>query len=469
MGVTGGGRVGNLAVRAVGGGLAGASFGGVGWGRVGGFEFCRGGWLGIHGEGAVECDEFRDGEFEWFDTFSGDGGDGEEGDFATFGHGGEFFELVGVGDVGLGGDQDGWLGGEGRIKGFEFFGDDFVVVDGVGAIVFVCPGGCVGDIDEVDDDAGSLDVLEELDAEAVSEVCAFDETGEVCDGEGLLVGPLSDGDDSEVWFEGGEGVVGDFGFGGGEARDEGGFAYVGVSDEASVGEEAEFEAEVTFFSGAAEFVLAGGLVGAGGEVLVATAAAATTGDDDGVVGAGEVVDEFAGIVIEEEGSDGDLEGGGLACVTGAVGAEAVTSALGFVLGVEAEVDEGVVGEGGGHDDVTSVTTVSAGGAATGDELFATEGHAAVTAISGFYADSCFINKHFTFQCNGRGIAWRDTNGFVCYPRRILRGWRCFGARLLRVRAASNTGRGNRPVMNVCESSRYRNKKTDLYASGCCTG
>ncbi len=150
-------------------------------------------------------------------------------------------------------------------------------------------------------------------------------------------------------------------------------------------------------------MLAGSLVGAGGEVLVATATAATTGDDEGVVGAGEVVDEFAGIVVEEQGSDGDLEGGGLACVAGAVGAEAVAAALGFVLGVEAEVDEGVVGEGGGHDYVAAVAAVSAGGAAPGDELFATEGHTAVTAISGFYADSCFINKHFTIQCNGTAI------------------------------------------------------------------
>ena len=224
----------------------------------------------------------------------------------------ELFELVGIGYVGFGGDEDGGLGGEGGVEGLELGGDDFEVGDGVGAVVVPLGGGGVGDVDEVDDDAGALDVVEELDAEAVAEVRAFDEAGEVGDGEGLGVGEFADLDDAEVGLEGGEGVVGDLGFGGGEARDEGGFADVGVADEAGVGEETEFEAVVALFAGAAEFVLAGGLVGGGGEVLVAASAASAAGDDDGLVGVGEVVDELAGVVVVEEGADGDFEGDGLA-------------------------------------------------------------------------------------------------------------------------------------------------------------
>ena len=53
----------------------------------------------------------------------------------------------------------------------------------------------------------------------------------------FFVGRIADGDDAEVGLEGGEGVVGDFGAGGGDARDERGFADVGVADEADVGEE----------------------------------------------------------------------------------------------------------------------------------------------------------------------------------------------------------------------------------------
>jgi hypothetical protein len=64
-----------------------------------------------------------------------------------------------------------------------------------------------------------------------------------------------------------------------------------------------------------------------------------------------------------------------------------------VLGVEAEVDEGVVAEGGGHEDVAAVASVAAGGTAFGNELFAPEGHAAVAPVAGLDPDSRFINKH----------------------------------------------------------------------------
>ena len=268
-------------------------------------------------------DGLGDAELELGNALTGDGGDLEEGEFAAFGHGAKLLELVGIGDIGLGRDQDRvGLSGERRVKALELVGDNLEVVDGVG------PAGAVGDIDQVDDDAGALDVLEELDAEAGAEVGAFDEAGKVGDGEGLLgVGEVADLDDAEVGLEGGEGVVGDLGFGGGEARDEGGFADVGVADEAGVGQQTQLEAVVALFAGAAELVLARGLVGAGGEVLVAASSASAAGDDDGLVGTGEVVDELAGLVVVEEGTDGDFEGGVLAGVAGAVGAEAVASAL----------------------------------------------------------------------------------------------------------------------------------------------
>ena len=286
----------------------------------------------------VGCDELGDGVLERFDTFSRDGGNRIERELAALGHGCEFFELVGVGYVGFGGDEDGGLCGESRIEVLELVRDDLVVVDGIGAV------GSVGDIDEVDDDAGALDVFEELDAEAVAEMRPFDEAGKVGDGERFGVGEFSDLDYAEIWFERGEGVVGDFGPGSGEARDERGFADVGIANESGIGEEAKLKAVVAFFAGAAEFVLARCLMGAGGEVLITTASAAALGDDDGFVGVGEVVDEFSGVVVEEEGADGDFESRVLAGLAGAVGAEAVSATLSFVLGVETEVDERVVAE-----------------------------------------------------------------------------------------------------------------------------
>ena len=102
----------------------------------------------------------------------------------------------------------------------------------------------------------------------------------------------------------------------------------------------------------------------------------------------------------------------------------MAAALGFVLGVEAEVDEGVVAEGGGHEDVAAVAAVAAGGAAPGDELFAAEGHAAVAAVAGFDADFCFIDKHaalasVTEAVRGARMVLRD-EGRHCIWGAILR-------------------------------------------------
>ena len=317
--------------------------------------------------------------------------------------GAEFLEFVGVGRVDLGGAHDHELVGEGVVddglavvfhgtggagggEAVELVVDDFEVVDWVGAAAGVA------DVDEVKEDAGALDVAEELGAEAGAEVRAFNESGHVGDDVGLLVRLFADGDDAEVGLEGGEGVVGDFGFGG-DAGDEGGFAGVGVADKADVGEEFQFKAIGAFFAGAAHFVLARGLVNGGGEVLVAAAAATTLGDDYAFVGLGKVVNKLAGFLVVEGGADGDLEGDGFSVEAGAVGSQAVLAALGLVLRVVAEVDEGVVALRGDHDDVAAATAVAAGGTAAGHELFAAEGHAAVAAVAGFYFDSCFIDEH----------------------------------------------------------------------------
>src|ERR1700722_15099966 len=176
----------------------------------------------------MSCYHLGDGKFEWFYSFSSDGGDGVEGELATLGHGRELFEFVGIGDVGFGGDEDGGLGREARVEAVQLGGDDLEVFDGIG------PVRGVGDVDQMDDDAGALDVTEELDAEACAEMRAFDEAGEIGYGEGFGVWVFADLDDAEVGFERGEGVVGDLGLGGGEARDERRLADVRVADEARV-------------------------------------------------------------------------------------------------------------------------------------------------------------------------------------------------------------------------------------------
>ena len=224
---------------------------------------------------------------------------------------------------------------------------------------------------------------------------ALDEAGHVGHDEGLDIGLLADGDDAQVGFESSEGVVGDLGLGCGDARNQRGFAGVGVADQADVGQQLEFKAIEALFAGAAQLVLARSLVDRSGEVLVAASAASAFGDHYAFIGGFKIMNQLARVLVVEGGADGDLEGDGAAVESGAVGAEAVFAALGFVLGVVAEMDESVVALRTGHDDVAAAAAVAAGGTAAGHEFFAAEGHAAIAAVAGFYANFGFIDEHLS--------------------------------------------------------------------------
>jgi len=127
--------------------------------------------------------------------------------------------------------------------------------------------------------------------------------------------------------------------GGRDARNEGGLAGVGETDQAHVGQEFQFEAEAFLIAGAAGFVLGGRLVGGSGEARVALAAFAAARHREAFAGLGEIVEALAGGFVVDHGSDGHLDIERAALGAGALAALAVTAALGLVLGVEAELEE----------------------------------------------------------------------------------------------------------------------------------
>jgi len=90
---------------------------------------------------------------------------------------------------------------------------------------------------------------------------------------------------------------------------------------------------MVLLAGAAEFVFARSLVGAGGKVLVAAPAASALGDDDPLIGLAEVVDQLAGLLVVQRCADGDLQDDGVAVESGAIGTHAVFAALALVLGL----------------------------------------------------------------------------------------------------------------------------------------
>ncbi len=174
---------------------------------------------------------------------------------------------------------------------------------------------------------------------------AFDEARDVGHDVAFFVRCVANGDNAELWLEGGEGVVGDFGASCGDARDKRGLADVGIANEADVGENAEFKPVIAFFAGAAEFVLTRSLVRGSGKVLIAASAAACARDDNTLIGTGEIVDELPGIGVVKQRSNRNFQDGVFAVAAGAVGAQAVLAAFRFVLRVEAEIDQRVVALG----------------------------------------------------------------------------------------------------------------------------
>ena len=211
----------------------------------------------------------------------------------------------------------------------------------------------------------------------------------------LISSLVADHNHAQVGLQSGEGIVGNFGAGRGDARNQRGLADIGISDQAHVGQKFEFEAEYALFAGPTFFVFAGSLMGGGCEAGIAAAAAPAVGDDDALVGPGKVPDFLAGLLVVDDGADRDFQQNIHAFASGFVRAFAVASALRFVFRVEAEMDERVVALAGFHDDIATLAAVAAGRAAARDEFLPAEGEAAIAAVAGFDSDCGFIDEHWS--------------------------------------------------------------------------
>ena len=108
---------------------------------------------------------------------------------------------------------------------------------------------------------------------------------------------------------------------------------------------------------------------------------------------GEIVQHFAGSDVVNHRADRHRDLEGVAFAPGAIAAFAVTSAFGLVLGVETEMEEGVVMLARDEDDVAAAAAVAAAGAAAGNELLAPERKNAVAAVAGLHVDSYFVDEH----------------------------------------------------------------------------
>ena len=181
--------------------------------------------------------------------------------------------LVGAGEVDLGDDQQlGPLGQRGAVL-LQLVADRAVVGDRVGAVDR-------HGLDQVDQQAGPLDVAEELVPQAVPRRAPL-RSGRGCrPRRSDRSRPTCDG--AEVGVLGRERIVGDLGMGPRDPREQRRLAGVRQADQADVGDDLQFQGDPALLARLARLGLPRGAVGARLEVGVAVPAAAAPGDDDPV-------------------------------------------------------------------------------------------------------------------------------------------------------------------------------------------
>ena len=223
------------------------------------------------------------------------------------------------------------------------------------------------DRDQDGDQAGALDVLQELEAQALPDVGPRDDSRNVGHDEGARV---RQADHAELRLEGRERIVGDFRPGGRDHGEQRALARVGFAQEAHVGDQLEDELELALLAVLARLPLARALVRGRGEPGVAAAAAPALCDEQGVARAHDLPEAGAAPGIADFGAGRNGEIQVRARLPGHVLPLAVLAALGTPLRAIAVVEQRREVGIGTHIHAAAGTAVAAVGAAFGDELLA---------------------------------------------------------------------------------------------------
>src|SRR5437867_319521 len=219
---------------------------------------------------------------------------------------------------------------------------------------------------------------------------SLDQAGDIGDHEAAEIVELHH---SELRLERGERIVGYLRTRGREPGDERGFPSVGVSDQADIGQQLQLQPQAALFAGTAGLMFRRRLVRGGGETGVAAAAPASVCYQEPLAGRGEVVELLSALGVVDHRADRRLELDRLPLVPAAVAALAMASALGFMLGVETEMQKGVLVLSGDQINVPAAASIAAARTAARNIFFPPESQTAISAVSGFYVDPDFVDEH----------------------------------------------------------------------------
>ncbi len=183
----------------------------------------------------------------------------------------------------------------GRAIGMHFVYKGMIVFQHIGF-------GLVGDIQDVHEKGGPFNMFEESMAQPPALTGAFNKAWYIRQHQGGII--ISH--NPQVGHKGGKWVVVHFGVRGGQASQQGGFARIGQSDQADIGQKFQNKPNALFFPGKTGFGDSGRPVGGGGIMLVPPAALSAGKEGDFLMVAGQISQDLARIHIFDKGAHGHL-------------------------------------------------------------------------------------------------------------------------------------------------------------------
>ena len=246
-----------------------------------------------------------------------------------------------------------------------------------------------GHVDEMEKQPRSFDVPQELNAQAMAEMSAFDEARDIRNNEGLIA---IDRDDSELRFQRRERIIGNLRPSRRDAGYQRRFAYIGIADKADICQELQFETKCFLFPQCAVLGFVRNAIDRGGKVGVSVPTAAAVADEHALVRLREIVKHLAGNVIVNDGADRNLDFEIRAISAVTIAAFAVASPFSPKGVIEAKLEKSVFVGVGSEIDVAAGASITTAWTTAWNELLAPEGNATVSAVPCFDGDFGFVDK-----------------------------------------------------------------------------
>ena len=248
-------------------------------------------------------------------------------------------------------------------------------------------------VDDMHDQGRTLDVAQELVAQALALARALDQTRNVGNDVRILTGTHH----AEVRHERGKRIVGDLGTGGTHARDERRLTHRGKAHERGIGHKLHLKLNPVLLGRFAQLCERGRAAHRRHKVRVAQATG-TAGRHDNALAIVHQVGNLEhrglrlGVELAHHGAHGNLQDQVLAALTVTTGTLPVRAAFGAEVMLKAVIDQRRQLSIGLDDDIAATTAVAAIGAALGDKCLAPKRHASGSAVAAAHVNAADIGE-----------------------------------------------------------------------------